>query len=46
MKLSWMLMPSCVTWVHVARPPLMAVFIRVAVPGTPGIMRMRFVMSR
>ena len=35
MKLSWMLMPSCVTCVHVGRPPLMAVSLRVAMPGTP-----------
>ena len=28
MKLSWMLMPSCVTCVQVGRPPLMAVLVR------------------
>jgi hypothetical protein len=28
MKLSWMLIPSCVTWVQVGRPPLMAVLVR------------------
>ena len=28
MKLSWMLMPSCVSSVHDGRPPLIAVFVR------------------
>ena len=39
MKLSWMLMPSCVVCVHVGRPPLMAVLLRAAMPGTPACRR-------
>ena len=46
MKLSWTLMPSWVTCVHVGRPPLMPVFMRVETPGTPACSRMSCVMSR
>ncbi len=46
MKLSWMLMPSSVTVVHVGRPPLMVVFARFVIAGTPACSLMRFVMSR
>src|SRR6185503_10510388 len=35
MKLSWMLMPSCVICVQVGRPPLMPVVVRFRMPGTP-----------
>ncbi len=46
MKLSWMLMPSSVTCVHVGRPPLMLVFVRFMNGCTPGCSLIRFVTSR
>ncbi len=46
MKLSWMLMPSSVTCVHVGRPPLIAVFARLTTPGTPACSRISCVTSR
>ncbi len=46
MKLSWMLMPSRVTCVHVGRPPLTVVFARVEIPATPACSLIRLVMSR
>ena len=46
MKLSWMLMPSSVTCVHVGRPPLMLVFVRLMNGCTPACSLIRFVTSR
>ena len=36
-----MLIPSCVTWVQVGRPPLIVVVVRVGMPTTPACSLMR-----
>ena len=41
-----MLIPSSVTVVHVGRPPLMPVFVRLVIAWTPGCILIRFVTSR